>query len=188
MLVSELREELIGKVESQLQIAVESWQNLDPQVLQKQPATGGWSAAQCIAHLNFYGRYYLPAIEKALGNARKIPNATELVFQSGWLGSYFTKLMKKDPSLNPKAKLKAPKNAVPTATPDSAKEVAEFIDHLEHLLQLLQKSSAYNVNALRIPISISPLIRLKLGDIFNFLIAHNERHIRQAERARGIAG
>ena len=32
-------------------------------------------------------------------------------------------------------------------------------------------------------ISISKLIKLRLGDTFRVLIYHNERHIKQAERA-----
>ncbi|WP_315818041.1 DinB family protein [Paraflavitalea speifideaquila] len=31
----------------------------------QQPAAGKWSVAQAIEHLNSYGRYYLPLMQKA---------------------------------------------------------------------------------------------------------------------------
>jgi hypothetical protein len=39
-----------------------------------------------------------------------------------------------------------------------------------------------NLNTIKIPISIVPFIKLKLGDTFQFIITHNERHIEQAKR------
>lgn len=46
----------------------------------------------------------------------------------------------------------------------------------------LRKAQATDINATRVPVSISKRIRLKLGDTFRFLIAHNERHILQAKK------
>jgi hypothetical protein len=48
---------------------------------------------------------------------------------------------------------------------------------------LLERSREINLNKAKVPISIAKFIRLKLGDVFNFLIAHNHRHVLQAERA-----
>ena len=60
--------------------------------------------------------------------------------------------------------------------------VAEFIEQQEQWLSLMAEiTSVVQLNA-RVPISISPLVRLKLGDVFGFVIAHNARHIQQADR------
>ena len=64
-------------------------QTIDPGFLQE-PAPGKWSVIQVMEHLNSYGRYYLLAIERSL---EKDKPAIE-VFKPGWLGNYFTKLMK----------------------------------------------------------------------------------------------
>jgi hypothetical protein len=48
---------------------------------------------------------------------------------------------------------------------------------------MLEQSKKINLNKARVPISIAKFIKLKLGDVFGFLIAHNQRHILQAERA-----
>lgn len=169
----QLLDTLEQQVDIHLQQAVSVYQNLSGDVLNKPSATGGWSVAQCLEHLNSYGDYYLPQIEKALHN--KQSNST--TFTSGWLGDYFTKSM--DPTAG--KKMKALKGHIPAAALDVHKVVAEFIHQQETLLRYLRTAHNADLNV-RIPITISKLIRLKLGDVFQFLIMHDERHIQQANR------
>jgi len=174
-------EDLQQQTEALLQQAIREWQMLPPAVLAKQPVPGQWSAAQCLEHLNYYSRYYLPAIEKAIAAGKSTrPSAT---FQAGWLGAYFTKLMLPQANGALKSKMQAPKNAVPSEAPDPRAVLAEFIDHQETQLKLLDQATSVNIGRVRVPISIAPWIRLKLGDTFAFLIAHEQRHAVQLIRA-----
>lgn len=183
---AQLLESLHLQTESFLQKAISEWQMLPPEILSAQPAPGQWSAAQCLEHLNIYGRYYLPAIEKAIREKKRKGSRPADLFRSGWLGDYFAKLMRPLPGGGLKSKMKAPKNAVPSTQPDARAMLAEFIDQQEKLQQLLTAAAAVDINRIRIPISIAPWLRLKLGDTFLFLTAHNERHLLQAERAIGV--
>jgi len=56
-----------------------------------------------------------------------------------------------------------------------------FLSNQYTLLSLLDNSKAYNLNAVKIPISVSRWITISLGDTFEFVIMHNERHIVQAQ-------
>jgi hypothetical protein len=49
---------------------------------------------------------------------------------------------------------------------------------------LEQLEAAYNVNLRRvkIPISLTPFIKLRLGDALMFHVYHNERHIEQINK------
>lgn len=80
-------------------------------------------------------------------------------------------------------KLKSPKDHSPEIIIESHLVISEFIDQQEKLFQLLRKAMKIDLNENRVSISIAPFIKLKLGDIFMFLIAHMRRHIGQAERA-----
>jgi hypothetical protein len=171
---------LYQKTEFVLEKAIREWQSLPAEQLNRQPAPNAWSAAQCLEHLNVYGRYYLPELKKAVNKAEKQPKPT---YKSGWLGNYFYRLMLPNTEGSLKSKMKAPKNAVPSEELNSAAVIAEFIEQQEELLQLIEQARAVNIGSIRIPISLTKLIRLKLGDTFLFVVAHNERHILQAERA-----
>ena len=179
---AQLLENLTRQTEGFLQKAVSEWQMLDPEELTAKPSPDKWSAAQCLEHLNIYGRHYLPAIEKAIREAKQRGSRPAPAFHPGWIGAYFTKLMLPQPDGSIKTNMKAPKNAVPAHHPDPRAMLAEFIDQQEVLIKLLGEAASVNLNKARVPISLSPWIRLKLGDTFLFLTAHIKRHVLQAER------
>ena len=171
---NELLGPLMQQVEQQLQTAIRVFQNLPEHELLRQPKAGGWGIAQCLWHLNSYGDFYLPHLQKAVNEKRR-----ELsFFKSGWFGAYFIKIMKPQTSSR---KYRAFKDHVPPDQPDAYVEVARFIQQQELLLSYLRQAYSADLNK-RLPISISKWITLKTGDVFQFLIAHAERHIQQALR------
>ncbi|MBP6828383.1 MAG: DinB family protein, partial [Saprospiraceae bacterium] len=83
---AQLLEHLTGQTEEFLRKAVSEWQMLPPEVLSAKPSPEKWSAAQCLEHLNIYGRHYLPEIEKAIGRAKQRSSRPSATFYPGWLG------------------------------------------------------------------------------------------------------
>jgi uncharacterized damage-inducible protein DinB len=171
----ELIARLEQKTEAHMTVAIQTFQNLNDTVLRRPSAPGGWSIAQGLEHLNRYGHFYLPQIQLALHKDQK--QATNEFFKSGWFGSYFTHTM--DPKTG--KTYNAFKEYIPTKELDAHRVVAEFIQQQETLLTYLREATRADLTA-RVPISISSLIKLKLGDVFQFLIMHNERHVQQAKR------
>jgi uncharacterized protein (DUF2164 family) len=184
-LSSALLDDLYNQAEAIIEKVIRDWQQLPHHILNKPPGTGKWSAAQCLEHLNSYGRYYLPAIEKAF-TASSAQSAMD--FKSGLLGNYFYKLMLTDSSGNIRKKMAAPKNHQPSANLNAAVVLSEFISQLEKTGQLLISARQKNIAKVKVPISIAPFIKLKAGDVLLFFIAHILRHVQQAERALQSAG
>jgi len=165
---------LEARVEKHIGIAVDTFQNLTEEKLLQPAANGGWSIAQCMDHLNRYGDYYLPEIEKKLSAPKgKNPDT----FKGSWLGSYFTRMM--EPATG-KKKVKAFKAYIPPAKLDAHAVIAVFINQQEQTLHLLEQARDADLDRLKIPVSIAKWISLRLGDVFQFVIAHNERHVQQA--------
>lgn len=151
---------------------------MDMHLLELQPSQDKWSVAQVLEHLNFYGSFYIPAIEKKLHLHQSAPQTQ---FTPGWLGNYFTKLMKPAEGNRIVKKMKSPQNALPSAQPNAGKMLEEFLQHQHQLLNLLQIAKSANLDGIRIPTSLSKLIQLKLGDTFLFFIAHEQRHFLQIQ-------
>ena len=167
------------KIESFLDTAISQWQMIPHTQFAKRPSPGSWSANECLQHLNSYGRFYIPAIEKAIKEQKQGYNPK---FTTGFWGHQFTKMM--EPKENGKMKkMKSPKDHRPAVILPSHEVIAEFISQQERLLQLLRDAATTDLGKIKVPISISKFIRLKLGDTFHFLITHEYRHYLQAERA-----
>ncbi|MCG2614709.1 DinB family protein [Terrimonas sp. NA20] len=148
--------------------------NEDPGVLLQQPGPGKWSVIQVLEHLNSYSDYYLPALQTGLS---KNAPAT-LDFKSGWLGNYFTNsMLPKEGEV--RNKMKAPKNHRPSFHADAKPVIEKFLQQQHQLLGLLEIARQKNIGKIRIPISLAKFIKLKAGDTFRFLIAHEQRHFVQ---------
>jgi hypothetical protein len=173
----QLLNELERRVELHIREFVEIFQNLDETTLLKPGFSGGWSIAQCFEHLNTYGNYYLPLMKSKLENQNGTSDV--IVFKSTWLGAYFTYLMEPGKGMK---KIKTFKKHSPERELDAYSVLRTFIDQQEILLKLIKKSGNEDLNKIKIPVSISRFVRLKLGDVLQFIVAHNERHLQQARR------
>jgi uncharacterized damage-inducible protein DinB len=170
-----LLDQLSQVTESHIRKAIDDYQNmLDEQLLQ--PAEdGGWSIAQCLDHLNGYGMFYFPLMQNGM-EQRVTANPD---YNSTWLGDQFTKSLHPDTG---KMKMKAFKAHRPPRELNAKAVVAEFIRQQEDLLAMMKLARQRDLTSIKIPTSISRWIRMNLGDTFRFIVAHNERHMRQAGR------
>lgn len=134
-----------------------------------------WSALECLEHLNLYGDFYLLEIEKAIENAK---SKSEPIFKSGILGNYFAESMLPKEKPN---KMKTFKDKNPLDSHLDSKTIERFINQQIKMIELLNRARTISLNKEKIPITISKLIKLKLGDTFRFVINHNIRHIKQIE-------
>lgn len=153
----------------------EMLRNHDLETLSWKENKTSWSALECLEHLNLYGDFYLPHIE----NKIKISNTkNSLEFKSGILGAYFAKSMLPKDKLN---KMKTFKNKNPLNADLDEKVIEKFIQQQFKLLDLINQSRNVSLNTIKIQTSITSLIKLNLGDTFQFLINHNIRHLKQIE-------
>lgn len=172
--------ELLEKLQAdtrQLILETNYLKTTDPGILLQEPAVGKWSMIQVLEHLNSYGNYYLLAIEKSLKQNKP---AIDL-FKPGWLGDYFTKLMKPEENGTIAHKMQSPKDHRPHSHPDALPVLTAFLEQQHYLLELLESAKEKNIGSIRTPVSISRFIKLKTGDVFRFLIAHEQRHFVQIE-------
>lgn len=169
-----LLEELQADVR-QLILAANKLKAEDPGLLHEQPAPGKWNVVQVLEHLNSYGRFYIPAI----GISLKKDKPAREIYKPGFIGDYFTKLMRPSEKGTVQYKMKAPRDHRPAPHLDHQPVLQTFLDQQQSFLDLLEKAKTRDIGRLRTPITLSRFIRLKTGDTFRFLIAHEQRHFVQ---------
>lgn len=167
--------------------SAEFFLNVDKSKLAYSPGNGRWSVVQALEHLNAYNRHYLSLIEKEIS---LVTNDTNTWFSSGYWGEKFTKMMRPSNVYEVKNKMKTSKKM---SFPNSLKVdtvLKEFLAGQDRLLQLLEMAKGKDLAKIHIPLTITKLIKFRLGDTFRFLIAHEQRHIIQARntiKETGIA-
>lgn len=155
--------------------AVEEFRSRSFEELNSRTVPGSWSVLECIEHLNFYGNFYLPEMEKQITAS---PYPADEVFKSGLLGNYFAEIMLPKEKLK---KMKTLKSQDPIGKVLDKEVLEVFTDHQLQLIHLLEKAKSVSLSKTKTGISITKHLRLRLGDTLRIVIYHNQRHIKQAQ-------
>ena len=179
MKTEELFKEILTISNNNLSFVNSNLKHLKNNQLNWKPNTQTWSINEVLCHLNKYAFYYHNAFITKI-NATKF-NEPKSQFISSPLGKSAWKSMKLGAANNIKRKFQSPKNYNPTLNSElvSEKEVNNFETNQIQLLEIIESAKKVNIQRVKIPLSISKFIRLKLGDALLFITYHNERHIQQ---------
>ena len=150
--------------------------------LSARPAPEKWSVAHCLDHLGRTLVLYRPNLEGAIerGLARVGGHGERELFPAyrpGRFARWFIALA--GPNKKP---LPAPKKFRPADQP-APDTVDNFKSELEAVRALLRRADGVNLNATKFRSPATALLRFRIGEGFDLLLQHNDRHLGQAERA-----
>jgi len=175
----ELIENLSQITQNNIDLIQKKCIHLGENQLQWKVKSDNWSISEVLSHLNSYSAYYHKSFQERISKT-KFKSVKENFIPSP-LGKSAWKSMRLGRANNIKRKFKAPKNYNPSL---NAKLIGDdpvnlFINEQQDLLTILESSKSVNLKKVKIKISISKIVRLRLGDALMFVIYHNERHVQQ---------
>lgn len=109
-----------------------------------------------------------------------------LTFKSGVLGNYFANSML--PKSGKITKMKTFKKMNPANSNLPITTIDRFLKQQERLLSLLEMAKQVDLTKTTTGITLTSLLRFRLGDTFRFFVNHITRHVRQAERCLTVSG
>lgn len=155
--------------------------DLTPDQLTRRPAQGNWSIAECLQHLNLTAAAVQPKIAAAIEKGQRENLTGTGPFSPGPLG----KLLMWMAEPPPKFRLRAPRNIAPRAEQTgSAELMAEFMRFQDGWQKLIQDSEGLNQKKIKVESLFPGLPRLRLAAPVPWMLAHQRRHLLQAENAK----
>jgi hypothetical protein len=142
------------------------------------PASGKWSAAECLHHLQKYHDYYVLLVQETLIDTN-LWRTHDTVYKATWSGDWFASSMLVGQNGKTR-RMKSPYNKRPNLSEVPNTIVADFGKNLIMLKEICARADKYNLNRKTIPVAILPLIKINLGDALRLVIYHNQRHLGQA--------
>ena len=167
--------DLKSKTRELIKTAEQHFAELPSKSLNERPAPESWSIAECLEHLNLYAEYYHDMIDRKMSASNE---AAHPKFRSGIIGNYFSNVMQVKNGRITKMSSPKDKNPIHSDIPEGI--VERFIKRQKEMMELLDRAKSANLAKIRIPITIYPWLKLKLGDTFRFSVNHNERHVIQS--------
>jgi len=145
-------------------------------------AEGRWSILDCLEHLNVGVTKALPAFDRSIAEGRARDRTASGPFSYGW----FSRMMIASMEPPPKFRMRAPRliRVAPSKARRSADVVPEFVRMRDQLADRIRAADGLDLGRVRTISPINRLIRMPLGAYFNFILAHDRRHLWQARNVR----
>ncbi|MFD2785372.1 DinB family protein [Hymenobacter rubripertinctus] len=170
---------LAAEVERAREMANRRFRSLTDDQLNRGPGPGKWSVGQCLEHLNIVGGLYLPVMGRKIKAAQQRGSSPADTVKHGYIGQKMTDAMRVPAAEKP---IQSPQQYAPSGSRLPRTVVEVFGRQLDELSSLLSQARRVNMNAIRIPNPIIPLLYPRLTDAFELLVEHQKRHLLQAER------
>jgi hypothetical protein len=174
----------IEEVEKELNEATHrAWtlvQSTDGRLFTVRPNASSWSAAECLSHLSISSELFLPVLQQAIDDARKRgtkaaarPPKMDLI---GRVLRWFL-----EPPIRQRVKTTA--RFVPRSVRAKAEAFGEFAALQSKITELLNATRGMDIGRIKVVSPFDKRVRFNLYSAFRVLVAHERRHLWQAEQA-----
>ena len=155
-------------------------QSTDGRLFTVRPNPASWSAAECLSHLSLSSEMFLPVLQTAVTDAKKRAMAPpKHALKMDLIGRVLRWFL--EPPI--RQRLKTSARFVPRSVRAKAEAFGEFAALQSKLAELLAAAAGIDLNRVKISSPFDKRIRLNLYSAFRILIAHQRRHLWQAEQA-----
>ena len=177
--------ETIEDVEKELSEATHrAWtlvQSTDGRLFTVRPNASSWSAAECLSHLSISTELFLPTLEKALDDTRK--RGLFVKKKGGLKMDLIGRVLRwfLEPPI--RQRLKTTARFVPRSVRAKAEAFGEFAALQSKLAEQLAAARDLDLSRVKIVSPFDKRVRYNLYSAFRILVAHQRRHLWQAEQA-----
>lgn len=141
------------------------------------PANGGWSAVECLIHLNLTTKQYIPLINAQIIQARADGLESPGSFRMDWTGRFLSWFL--EPPYRMRGK------TTPGAVPDRPRPPGPVLEEFRalnnQLVTLLNDAEGLSFQDIKIVSPFNTKLKYNLYSTFRILAAHERRHLWQAE-------
>lgn len=150
---------------------------LDAEALNRQPAPGKWSVAQCLDHIIVLNRTYFDIPAKIRAGAYPLPFHARFGFMVDFFGKFILQ------SVNPDRR--KPIKTFPVWEPSHSDIpgdiVARFKAHQEELKGFMAEAGALAAQGQVVVSPASRVVVYRMATLIEIILQHEERHVNQAE-------
>ena len=172
-------EEVEAEIDEATKRAWELVKSTDPRFFTVRPHHSSWSAAECLAHLSISTEMFLPVIEQSIEEGRKRGLSSTKKPSMDVLGRVLRWFL--EPPIRKRVATSAP--LVPKAVRAKAEAFGEFSSLQSKLVDLVHQASGLDLGKLKIVSPFDKRVRYNLYSAFKIIVAHQRRHLWQAEKA-----
>lgn len=176
-----MNHEVAALVDEATAIAVDAergFSHLTLDQLNWKPGADQWSVAQCFEHLIKINSAYFPQWRRIEQGAYRPTWRDRVPLLARFFGSIVLRAVQPES----RRKFKAAKHVEPSPSAIDAGIIARFTAHQREVIEHMAVAGSRDAAALTITSPVAPIAFYSLLDAFRIIVAHERRHMAQAER------
>ena len=170
---------LLEQVEAVRERARQLVAGLDDRAFNWSPQRGVWSVAQCIMHLNLSAGPFLEAIDRGM----ELQTPGQGPFRYGPVERWFLRTM--EPPV--KTRVRTARKFEPPADLSRDAALSVFLADQDRIVERIRRAQSLHLSRIKVTSPFVPVIRYSLGIALALMVAHERRHLWQAEQLRAHA-
>ncbi len=145
------------------------------------PQPGRWSIAECFGHLLITTGESIPSMEALVAKAEAQSLRSSGPFKRTWFGDLFIRAVEPPYRV---IRVKTFKYMIPAPDRPLVEVVPAFLELQERVRELIRRADGLDLGAVthKVPAGVN----LTLGQWFEFVAAHERRHLWQARNVRNL--
>lgn len=156
--------------------------NINPERLKQRPQPDQWSIAECLVHLNLSSEAEIEEIDRVIENLPRKNFTAGKPFKMDLLGRILKWTLEPPPMFF--SKMKTTKPFQPLEVEPVGEVLSRFLAWQEQLKTRVDACAALPLDRIKIASPFDRRVRYNLFSFFHILLAHERRHLWQAERVK----
>ena len=159
---------------------------LDQKLFNTAPGSKKWSVAECIQHLNLTLKIYVPQLVSGVQNKHQFIGQKEN-FTPSFIGKLAVNSMAPKENNEIPRKMKTFKILKPKELEYNKQEVLDiFLGYQNDIISIIEGTDNMNLEKPKIVTAAGSILKMRFGDALHFMVAHNQRHVLQAQNVLKI--
>ena len=142
-----------------------------------------WSVSECVAHLNLTSEAFIPRLDKALSEAKRLPAMQRRAYRRDLFGALFGRMLGPLPVILGAriGRVKTTAGFVPRGDSPPNVLVAEFKRLQNELRRVIEEGDRLQLDKVMIVSPFGEKVRYSAFSALTMIPAHQERHLQQAQ-------
>lgn len=145
------------------------------------PGPEAWSVGECLDHLNATARMYLPVMDEGIAEAIRRGLYAGGPYMYNWIGRLCVYLT----APPPRVRVKAPRQFLPPRGRPRHEVLAALRAYQVQYVDRLRQANGLDLARANVASPVARWLRIPLGSSFAMMVAHERRHLAQAQRVIG---
>lgn len=169
--------DLVSEVDRVTETVRARFGGLTARQLDWRPAPEAWGVGHCLAHLTTTNELYRESLAAALGDAAPEGRLDGAPLRGRWFGRLFTRMVGPGGM-----KVKSPRITRPSPQAAEAGALERFLEEQRRLRALVEAGRGRDLDSIVMRSPLASWVRLAASDALRVMVAHELRHLAQAER------